>query len=162
MAFSEEDLRACVTQAERGYYKLVLVVGPRSTGKTHFLRWAAEVLKTPIINVGLEAARKFMDMTARQRRLKAEAVIDGLFAAAGTGQVCVENTEILFEPSLHLNPLRLLENLSRNRTIIATWHGQFKDRTLIHAHPDHPEFFKESLSGTAVITLTDFQPSLRL
>jgi hypothetical protein len=52
----------------------------------------------------------------------------------------LDNIEVLFDTMLKIDPLRLLENLSRSRTIIATWPGQLVDNRLVYAEPWHPEY----------------------
>ena len=45
-----------------------------------------------------------------------------------------------FSPrNLAQDPLRLLQSLSRNRTIVAAWPGIFDGASLTYAEPGHPE-----------------------
>jgi len=48
---------------------------------------------------------------------------------------CLDNTEILFNPILKQDPLRLLQRISRNRTVVATWLGNVTDSHLTYAAP---------------------------
>ena len=52
----------------------------------------------------------------------------------------LDNLEILFDTALEVEPLRLLQVSSRNRTIVASWSGDYRDSTLTYAEPGHPEF----------------------
>jgi hypothetical protein len=54
--------------------------------------------------------------------------------------VLLDNIEILFDPSLKQDPLRLLQGLSRNKTIIAAWNGSFVNGYITYAKPDHSEY----------------------
>lgn len=54
--------------------------------------------------------------------------------------VLLDNTELLFDSGLQQDPLRVLQNLARHRTVVASWLGRAKDRTLTYAEPGHPEF----------------------
>ena len=57
------------------------------------------------------------------------------------GQVCKQkNIEILFDVSLKQDPLRLLQGLSRNKTVVAAWNGSIVDNSLTYAAPAHPEY----------------------
>lgn len=49
--------------------------------------------------------------------------------------------DILFDPLLKTNPIRLLENLSKRNKIIAVWPGRYIDEKLIYAESGHPEYF---------------------
>ena len=42
--------------------------------------------------------------------------------------VLLDNTEILLDPALEQDSGRLLQLVSRNRTIVASWNGTFDDR----------------------------------
>ena len=54
--------------------------------------------------------------------------------------ILLDNIEILFDISLKQDPLRLLQGLSRNKTIVAAWNGSIDSNNLIYATPDHPEY----------------------
>ena len=49
------------------------------------------------------------------------------------------NIELLFATELAQDPLKLLQSLSRNRTIVAAWPGNFDGAALTYAEPGHPE-----------------------
>ncbi|MBU0482850.1 MAG: BREX-3 system P-loop-containing protein BrxF, partial [Proteobacteria bacterium] len=38
------------------------------------------------------------------------------------------------------DPLRLLQGLSRNKTVVASWNGAIIDGFLTYAEPAHPEY----------------------
>lgn len=50
--------------------------------------------------------------------------------------------DVLFEPSLQQEPLALLQELSRNKSLIVAWGGSYdeQNRLLIYAEPGHPEY----------------------
>ena len=52
----------------------------------------------------------------------------------------MDNLELLFSPDLAQDPLRLLQGLARNRTIVASWPGFMRGAQLIYAEPSHPEY----------------------
>ena len=53
--------------------------------------------------------------------------------------VVLDNIEILFDAALRQDPLRLLQGVSRNRTIVAAWNGTLENGYLIYAASEHPE-----------------------
>ena len=67
--------------------------------------------------------------------------------------VLLDNLEILFDTGLEVEPLRLLQVSSRNRTIVASWNGAFQDGTLTYAEPGHPEFVQLKQAEAIVITV---------
>ncbi|MGG2093481.1 BREX-3 system P-loop-containing protein BrxF [Bacillus sp. S13(2024)] len=54
---------------------------------------------------------------------------------------CLMHIDILFDPSLQTNPVRLLENLSKRRKLIVMWPGSYRSGKLIYAESGHPEYF---------------------
>jgi hypothetical protein len=65
----------------------------------------------------------------------------------------LDNTEILFDISLKHDPLRLLQNLSRNRTLVVAWNGRAIKDSLIYATPDHREYRKYPVDEIEIINL---------
>ena len=119
------------------YYRLILVVGPAGSGKTSALQEVSASTSAPLVNVNLELSRRMLDLTERQRalhlpRLLAEIVgeatgdLPAASLAAQAGLVLLDNIEILFDVHLKQDPLRLLQGLSRNKTIVAAWNGEVR------------------------------------
>ena len=54
--------------------------------------------------------------------------------------ILFDNVELLFAPALQLDPLRLLQQTARNRTVVAAWNGRVDDGSLTYAEPSHPEY----------------------
>jgi len=65
--------------------------------------------------------------------------------------VLLDNIEILFEVALKQDPLRLLQSISRNRTIVATWSGSIEDGHLVYAAPYHPEYRRYEVGDLLVV-----------
>jgi hypothetical protein len=65
----------------------------------------------------------------------------GEIVGEATGElVLLDNIEILFDVHLKQDPLRLLQGLSRNKTVVAAWNGSIVDGHMTYAVPDHPEY----------------------
>lgn len=56
--------------------------------------------------------------------------------------------EILFDRSLGIDPLMLLKNTARNRSIVVNWPGKidFHAKLLTYATPGHSEYFEADLT----------------
>jgi len=146
-----------IEQAQELYHRLVLVVAPSGSGKTLALREVQQSLRVPLVNVNLEVSRRMLDLTARQRALQVPSLLENILREVESEVVLLDNMEILFEVSLQQDPLRLLQGLSRNRTIVATWNGEIKDNFLIYANPEHPEYHR--YPGTEIIVVEADLPS---
>jgi hypothetical protein len=133
---------------------LVLAGGPGS-GKSLVLQRIATELGWPIMNIGRDVSERLLSLTRRQRRLKVEEIIGEVLDTTGHRQFCLDNTEILFDPALSLNPVNLFLSLSRNRVVIATWNGPLENGSLVYAYPEHPEYFNRLITGFPIVSLTD-------
>jgi hypothetical protein len=129
-----------VDRAKTLYHRLVIVVGPPRSGKTTALRGLREEQGWPLINLNLALSEKLLDLTVRQRALRVADIVGDIVDEGQHPTVMLDNIEMLFHPDLHQDPVRLLQSLSRNRTIIATWRGAHAGRSLVYAAPDHPEY----------------------
>ena len=75
------------------------------------------------------------------------------------GTLVLDNIEILFDQRLKQDPLRLLQLMSRNRSVVAAWNGKIEQGRLIYAetgHPEHRQYDDKDLlfirmNGTATI-----------
>ena len=54
--------------------------------------------------------------------------------------ILLDNIEVIFDVALKQDPLRLLQRLSRNKTVVAAWTGTIIDNSLIYGVPTHPEY----------------------
>lgn len=140
MAPLSRQIAEQVENAAQLYYRLVLVVGPPRSGKTSALRDLRAERGWPLVNINLALSAKLLELTVRQRALRVARLVDDVVREQGAGVVLLDNIEMLFHPDLKQDPLRLLQSLSRNRTIIATWRGSYVGSRLTYAAPDHPEF----------------------
>ena len=135
------------------YNRLVLVVGTAGSGKTAVLRAVGEAESAPVLSVGAEVSRRLLDLTERQRVLQLPTILEEAVAGLPTEMTLLDNTEILFSPVLKQDPLRLLQRISRNRTVVASWLGSVGDGHLTYASPDHPEFRRYSTEDLLFVTL---------
>ncbi len=81
-----------------------------------------------------------LDLTERQWVMQAPHLLEDILQKAEKDIVILDNLELLFDPVLKQDPLRLLQGLSRKRTIVAAWNGITKNDSLIYAEPGHPEY----------------------
>jgi len=140
-------------QVTEQYYRLVLVVAPAGGGKTSALQDVSERTGAPLINVNLELSRRMLNLTKRQRALQLPKLLSDIVMEAGSDVVLLDNIEILFDVSLKQDPLRLLQKLSRNKTVVAAWNGSIVDGYLTYAVPGHPEYRRYRIRDFLVVNL---------
>lgn len=135
-----QEIRKQLLGVSELYSRLLLIVGLAGSGKTASLREFAAAGAQPIINIGEELSRALLDLNERQRILQLPKLLDEIVSLHKEQLLILDNTEILFATTLQQDPLRLLQGLSRNRTIVASWFGTIEGQDLIHALPNHPEY----------------------
>jgi len=146
-----DQVRQKIEEASVLYHRLVLLVAPVGSGKTTVLKDVCESTGAPMINVNLELSKQMLDLTERQRVLQLPRLLQGLVAKVEGDTVILDNIEILFEISLKQDPLRLLQGLSRNKTVVAAWNGLLESDHVTYATPDHPEYKRYSIRDLLVV-----------
>jgi hypothetical protein len=163
-----------IGQATELYHRLVMLVAPVGAGKTAVLQDVHKRTAAPLVNVNLELSRRMLDLTERQRALQLPRLLAEIVGASAVEVVLLDNLEVLFDVSLKQDPLRLLQGLSRNKTVVAAWSGEIRTeqrgpRTelkpandsslitqssllyLVYATPDHPEYRRYPLRDFLVV-----------
>lgn len=156
-----DKLKRSMQAAEGLYHRLVLLVGETGSGKTLVLRKVADDFSTSVININLTLSSELLELTSKQRALRLPGIIEQI-ANKANSPIFLDNIEILFDKELKLDPLRLLQGLSRNRSIVASWNGVASSGRLLYAKIGHPEYRSYDsvdalivgMDGTATIDLT--------
>jgi ABC-type uncharacterized transport system ATPase component len=147
------QLEQAIEQASSQYFRLVILAGPPGSGKTATLQSVAQKIGCQVVNVNLELSKKMLELSRTQRSRQVARLMKEVIAAVSGNVVLLDNLEILFDTGLAVEPLRLLQVSSRNRTVVASWSGSYVAGTLTYAEPGHPEFVQFKQSEAVVITV---------
>ena len=134
------------------YHRLLLVVTPPGGGKTTALQDIRDQTGAPLINVSLELSRLMLELTGRQRALSVPRILQKAAVIENSETVLLDNLEILFDVDLKQDPLRLLQDLSRNMTVVAAWSGSIVQNFLIYAEPGHPEYRRYPITELLIVS----------
>src|SRR3989339_619382 len=147
-----EKLKQSLEAADGLYHRLVLLVGETGSGKTAVLHALAEALSVPVINVNLELSTRLLELTVKRRILALPNLFDEI---TNTGQpvIILDNLEILFGKDLQQDPLRLLQKVSRNRCVVASWNSTATRERLVYAKPGHPEYRLYEMIDTLLVQM---------
>ena len=130
---------------------LILLVGPPGSGKTQRLRQLAAKLSSESINVGLELARLLAATPNNKRGFSAGELLREITNNHKTGGLLLlDDLELLFEPSLQVNPLDLIKRLAHAQPVVAVWPGELRGDRLTYADMSHPEHRNYSREGVVV------------
>ena len=131
--------------------KLILLVGPSRSGKTQLLRQLSAKLNIEPLNVGLELGRRLAATPNNKRGFSAGELLREITNIHKTGGLLLlDNLELLFEPSLQVNPLDLIKRLAHAQPVVAVWPGELLGDRLAYADMSHPEHRDYSREGVVV------------
>ncbi len=146
-----EKIMRRIGEAAQQYYRLVVLAAPAGAGKTTALRDVQQRTSAPLVNVNLELSRRMLELTERQRTLQLPHLLAEIVGASATEVILLDNIEVLFDVSLKQDPLRLLQGLSRNKTVVVAWNGSMDGERMLYATPDHPEYRRYPLRDFLVV-----------
>ena len=92
-----------------------------------------------------------LEIAEAQRPLDTPRLLDEMVRDTGE-LVLLDNIEILFDVALKQDALRLLQRISRNRTVVAAWSGLIERNSITYATPDHPEYRKYPIKDFLVLS----------
>lgn len=105
----------------------------------------------PLLNLNLLVSEKLKDIPSNRRSYKVVDFVTELILSTREEIICIDNFEILFEPTLRIDPFDLFNDLSKNKTLIIAWRGSIKNDVFIYAEPGHPEYKKHSTKDALII-----------
>lgn len=136
------------------YHRLILLVGAKETGKTIVLKELSRELSVPVLNINLSLSGELLDLTAKQRALR----LPEMFVQVtdnDSDPLLLDNLEILFDDQLKQDPLRLLQNISRNRSVVASWNGCVSRGKLVYAEPGHAEYRSYDIDDVMIVEMNE-------
>ena len=142
-----------INEASTLYYQLILIVAPSGSGKTAILQNVMERTGAELININLELSRYMLNLTMRQRVLQLPHFLNEAIKQPKGGNVLLDNIELLFDVHLKQDPLRLLQDLSRNKTLTVAWSGEVTRDHITYAAPEHQEYRKYKIKDFLVVDL---------
>ncbi|MDP2647601.1 MAG: BREX-3 system P-loop-containing protein BrxF [Desulfobacterales bacterium] len=146
----QEQIKKSIRDATNLYQKLILLVGKSGSGKTKILQEISEEFAAPMINVNLEISYRLLDLPVDKRASTLSRLFSEMVKDSESDIVLLDNIEILFDKSLQQNPLALLQNNSKNKTLVAAWNGEIESGRLIYAKPDHHEYWPYAIEETGI------------
>ena len=140
--------------------KLILLVGNR--GKTGLLRALARRLDASPFNVGVKLGRRLAATSISDRSFSTNELLREITDDVRSDvPLLLDNLEVLFEPSLKINPLDLIKRLAHSRRVVAVWPGEMRDDRLVYASMGHPEHRDYTRDGVVVFESAQGQQGTR-
>jgi len=147
------EVIALLEPAAELYSRLLLVVGKGRTGKSTVLQGVSVASGGTIINVGLALTKELLTIEPRLYPLKAPGMLSSLVRDVTNGPVLLDNTDILFDRLLKVDPLMLLQKAAHGQTVVAAWRGHVERSMLYYAQPGHRDARAYLLRDVLVVDL---------
>ena len=141
-----------IKQAVELYHRLVVIAAPAGAGKTTALLDVRDRTGAPLVNVNLELSRRMLELTERQRALRLPHLLREIIGNSDDEMILLDNVEIIFDVGLQLDPLRLLQGLSRNKTVVVAWEGSIVEDFLTYAVQTHTEYKRYPVRDLLVVS----------
>lgn len=150
------QLYSLLSTLSHQYHRLLLVAGLHGVGKTRLLKELSRQEKIPYLNVNLELSQRLLELTTKERPLRVRRLLAQLIDSHPEPALALDNIELLFEPSLHQEPLTLLQELSRNKSLVVAWGGRYDQQNweLSYAEPGHPEYRRYERPEVLIVSVT--------
>lgn len=122
------------------YHTCLLLVHP----EIHRLEDAADALLSrhgwPRLSIGRELSAALLSSPSPHRPRAAQQWTATRLGQMAPGPVLCTEIDLLFDLTLELDPLRLLRHASRVTRLVVTWPGDYLQRVLAYAVPDHGHY----------------------
>ena len=148
-----EEIEGLLPALRGQYYRLLLIVGPIGSGKTPLLKTFCGQHDIPFVNLNLALSQRLLDLTDRERPLRVHRLLADVTDGQPGDVIALDNIELLFDPALQQDPLVCLQGLSRNKTLIVAWGGDFVNGVLSYAEPGHPEYRRYERPDALIVTM---------
>ncbi|MDY0176983.1 MAG: BREX-3 system P-loop-containing protein BrxF [Lentisphaeria bacterium] len=155
-----DKILATVELAKKQYYQLVLLVGSSGSGKTRALQAIGQRSGASSINLSLELSQRMLELSEGQCTAQLPELLDDIISRQDGDLLLLDNIELLFQPSLKHDPLYRLQQLSRNKTLLAAWSGEIRGaqaqgspRHLYYASAAHPEYRRYKVQDFLALSL---------
>lgn len=143
-----EQINKAISDVSNRYYKQIFVYD-YSDGRS--VKKFAETHSLPYINVNIEISQVLLDIPVNRRSYRMTEVFQQLIDKYHDDVICLDYYEVLFDNLLAIDPMILLKNNSRYKTLIISWRGKIFGDALIHAEPGHPQYKKFIVQDAIII-----------
>ena len=134
--------------------KLIVLAGPRTSGKTKLLHELGKKLSVEPLNVNLELGRRLSATPHAGRGFSVGQLLRGIADKERKEDLLLlDNLELLFERGLQINPLDLIKRLAHSKRVVAVWPGELRGNRLYYAEMTHPEYRDYDAEGVVALEI---------
>jgi hypothetical protein len=143
--YHQYQIKKLVETVRNHYYQLVLLMGGNWRERSFLLKEFAKYNNFEYIALSLPLSKSLLERPLQDRPMVLADHLNTLLAHYANSGIALDHIEILFDPALQTDPLRLIQMQARYRVIIASWPGVYDRDRLIYAEPGHPEHYSKTV-----------------
>jgi len=122
------------------YHACLLLVHPEIARLQTAISHLDTTHNWPTLSVSQALSQALLAVAPSQRTRQSNRILPRLAREHAPGPLLCAGIDLLFEPSLSLDPLMLLRQISRQVTLVVAWPGNYKNGILSYAVPEHAHY----------------------
>jgi len=126
--------------AHRPYHAAFFFVHPQISRLQAAVAELQQTYEWPAIAISPILARLLFPIPPQQWPRSAPRLFHDSLQPYAAGPLLCHDIDLLFEPALHLDPLKLFLDASRHTSLIIAWPGTCTEHSLTYAVPEHAHF----------------------
>lgn len=134
--------------------KLLVLVGSPGCDMSKVANELASQQEIKRVNVSLVLAQRLVEVCSSERGFYAPIFLRELVEKDRSVEaILLDHIELLFAPTLQINPLDLVRRLAHSKRVVAVWPGELRGDRLVYADMSHPEHRDYSRDGVVVLEI---------
>ena len=129
-----------IAQSSRPFYPCLLLVHPEIERLQSAVHQLVRHYQWPKVSIGRLLAEYILAVSPRERSRKIQRFFGEIVDPFAPGPIICTDIDLLFEPSLSIDPLRLLQQASRTVELVVLWPGTFQDGCLAYSVAEHGHY----------------------
>ena len=134
------QMHNAITDFLRTSHTCLLLVHPAASRLEDGANELLSVYEWPRLSMSRELSPVLLAETPQRRSRAARQWMKTHLREMSPGPVLCTNIDLLFDPTLKLDPLRLMRDASRVTRLVVAWPGSYVDDVLAYAVPDHSHY----------------------
>ncbi len=94
----------------------------------------------PELSIGQQVSAALLGVAPRRWPRMVGQAMSHAISSLAPGPILCGDIDLLFEPALELDPLRVLREASRLAPLVVLWPGEYQARVLSYAVPEHTHY----------------------
>lgn len=135
--------------------QLLVVVARPGSGKSRIMRELGLTVGCRYMQASELITEELLELMPQARPREALRIMDEVLTAITAEIILIDGIKDLFAPMLRLDPVNLLRQLSRSRTLICAWPGHVNADKLVFEQDGSLPYREYELRGLRWVSLAD-------